>query len=453
MSNKIFALLFISSYLFISSFTSGNNNNQNKYRINNSTQKGYQVDDSNNLTNYRANLKSSKNQLSNFQYIVQANNSYRELIDDAWQVVNIKFVDSDFNGVNWLAIRDDYLNRSYKDLTAAYAAIEEMLDLLGDPFTRFITPEEYQGLNRNRNDNTTGIGLSFNKDKITQEIKVSSALPGSPAAIAGITYDDVITHIDEQNISGMNLGEVKSLLRGKLGTEVKLSINRDEHQINFRVRRVKFNFNRVDSQIKEVNERQISYIRLNQFSSGAAEEVRQAIKNSESQQVAGYVLDLRANIGGLFFSAIEITRMWLRDGIIVHSLSRGNEIDTKSAIGNALTDKPLVILVDRASASASEIMAAALQENSRATILGEQTHGHGSLHSVHQLSNGSAVAVTVSMLLTTNKNEIQDLGIQPDLIVEPSESQLIKLKKDPSLLGTEEDLMWTRAIEVLQQKY
>lgn len=385
------------------------------------------------------------------QTIAEYDKSYKEIVDEVWQIVNTQFVDPSFNGVDWQAVRKDYLSRTYEDSATAYQDIKEMLSLLGDPYTKFITPKEYE-VQYSTDSNVAGIGLQIIQDETTQEIIVNSAYQDTPAYNAGIFYGDIINQINGRDTKEMGVNDVVTLLRGEPGTKVNLIVTRDDEEIEFNIVRAKVEIDPVRSQIKEVNGRKISYIRLELFSAQAAKEIEQALRNFEEQQVAGYILDLRSNSGGLLYSAINIARMWLEEGLIVHTISRQGKKESESAKNKALTDKPLVVLVNEGSASATEILAGALQENDRATIVGKQTYGQGLIQSVRPLSDGSGIAVTTAKFLTPKENEIQDRGIQPDIEVEYTESELAKLSRDPNLLATEEDLMWNEAVEVLQQQ-
>ena len=377
----------------------------------------------------------------------------KQTVDEVWQIVNHQYVDGNFNGVDWKQIRQDYvLDSSYSSSKEAYQAIAKMLDLLDDPFTRFMTPEEFAAIKTSAGEGNANSGLNIIKNRQTGKIEVVSAVPDSPAFAAGINYGDVITKIGNRNLQEMGLSEVSTLLRGKSGTQVNLTIERNGQDLNFNLTRKIIEVNPVELQIEEIEPGKIAYLQLNNFNSNAERDLQQAIKQAEAQNVAGYVLDLRGNRGGLLYSAIDIARMWLNEGTIVTTIDRQGIGDDERAKNNALTDKPLVVLVDKATASASEIVAAALKENQRATIIGEQTYGLGLVQSIRSLRDDSGLAITFAKFETPLGNEIEDVGVAPDLKVQLTEAEKASFQRNPQSLATQKDLMWTEAIEVLQKQ-
>ncbi|NES73484.1 MAG: carboxyl-terminal protease, partial [Okeania sp. SIO2D1] len=186
----------------------------------------------------------------------------------------------------------------------------------------------------------------------------------------------------------------------------------------------------------------IGYIRLSQFNANAATEVSQAVESFEQQGAIGYVLDLRNNPGGLLQAGIEIARLWLDDGTIVYTVNRQRFLGSFSAEGLAITDSPLVVLTNQGTASASEILAGALQDNGRALLVGERTFGKGLIQSLFDLSDGSGLAVTVAKYETPNHKDINKQGIMPDIVVE----------QDPILpdqITTEADKQYQAAVELI----
>ena len=180
--------------------------------------------------------------------------------------------------------------------------------------------------------------------------------------------------------------------------------------------------------------------------------MQKVINEYEQEQVVGYVLDLRSNPGGLLYSSINIARMWLDEGTIVSTVDRKGISDRESAKNKALTDKPLVVLVNEGSASASEILSGALQDNKRATLLGTKTFGKGLVQSVRPLGDGSGLAVTIAKYLTPSGRDINKEGIPPDIVVELSDEQLEELYGgDRSKIGTEEDLQFSKALDILNE--
>ncbi|EKV00888.1 C-terminal processing peptidase [Leptolyngbya sp. PCC 7375] len=375
--------------------------------------------------------------------------SPKEVIDEVWQLIDHEYVDETFNDQDWLAIRNDYLNRDYTDSTAAYDAIREMLDSLDDPYTRFMDPQEFRNMQIDTSGELTGVGIQISQEEETEEIIVVSPIEDTPAFEAGIRSGDIITGIDGESTEGMDLSDAVNLIRGPVNSEVTLTVIRDGEQINFDLVRARIEIHPVRFAYHPEQEGGVGYIRLTQFSANAASEMREAIQELELRDVTGYVMDLRSNPGGLLYSSIDISRMWLSDGTIVSTVNREGTVDENVASDRALTDKPLVVLVDGGSASASEILSGALQDNNRAVLVGTKTFGKGLVQSVRGLGDGSGIAVTIAKYLTPSGRDINTLGIEPDFTVELSDDEREYLSEDRERIGTEEDPQYAKAIEVL----
>lgn len=297
----------------------------------------------------------------------------------------------------------------------------------------------------------TGVGITLGMDQETNELVVISPIEGSPADRAGIKSKDVIVRIDDKSTEGMDTNTAVSLIRGEPGTRVRLTIRREGEGLKvFDLVRERIELATVRYAVHQENGLPIGYIRITQFSGNAADKVRQAIRELEKQGVAAYVLDLRANPGGLLYSSAEIARMWIDRGSIVSTVNRQGEQDRLTANNSALTDKPLAVLVDGGSASASEILSGALQDNRRAVIVGTQTFGKGLVQSVHPLSDGSGLAVTIARYRTPKGTDIDHKGITPDIVVELSEEDLNRLSRDRELVATPADPQYAAAIQALQ---
>ncbi|MDJ0687595.1 MAG: S41 family peptidase [Xenococcaceae cyanobacterium MO_188.B32] len=375
--------------------------------------------------------------------------SPKELVDEVWQIINHQYVDTSFNDLDWQKVRREYLEKSYSDKKDAYEAIREMLEKLEDPYTRFMDPEEFKNMQIDTSGELTGVGIQIAKDEETDRLIVISPIEDTPAFSAGILAKDIITKIDGVDTKGMDVNEAVKLIRGKPGSKVVLTIDRQGGERDYEIVRARIKIHPVKASVENTSIGKVGYIRLTQFSAQASKEMRDAIKDSEKQKVEGYVLDLRSNPGGLLYASIDIARMWLKEGAIVSTVDRGGERERKSANNNALTDKPLVVLVDGGSASASEILSGALQDNNRATLVGTQTFGKGLVQSVRSLGDGSGLAVTIAKYLTPSGRDINKEGIPPDVVIELSDEQRKKLQGDRTLIGTREDPQFSKALEIL----
>ena len=378
--------------------------------------------------------------------------SPKELIDEVWQLIDRNYVDATFNQVDWREVRRDYLGRAYGSREDAYVAIREMLEQLEDPYTRFMDPQEFRNMQIDTSGELTGVGIQLSQDEETNELIVVSPIEDTPAFEAGVMARDVITEIDGQSTEGMDVNAAVNLIRGPVGSEVVLTIRRDEEEIEFTLSRARIEIHPVRFTYQDSSIGGIGYIRLTQFSANAAEEMRDAIQELEQENVSGYVLDLRANPGGLLYSSIDIARMWLDEGTIVSTVDRQGVADREQANGRALTDLPMVVLVDGGSASASEILSGALQDNQRAVLVGTQTFGKGLVQSVRGLGDGSGIAVTVAKYLTPSGRDINQAGIAPDVVVELTDEQRQELFRDRTRVGTPDDPQFARALEILSQE-
>ncbi|MEG4215457.1 S41 family peptidase [Microcoleus sp. Pol14C6] len=378
--------------------------------------------------------------------------SPKELVDEVWQIIDKSYVDGTFNQVDWKAVRNDYLNRTYTSDEEAYKAIREMLKKLDDPYTRFMDPQEFRNMQVDTSGELTGVGIQLTQDEETKKLVVISPIEDTPAFTAGILAKDIITKIDGKSTEGMDTNQAVSLIRGQVNTEVTLTILRGSKELEFKLKRAKIEIHPVRQSVQKTPIGEVGYIRLNQFSANAASEMRSAIKDLEQKKVTGYILDLRSNPGGLLYGSIEIARMWLKEGTIVSTVDRVGEADKQTANKAELTDKPLVVLVDGGSASASEILSGALQDNKRAVLVGTKTFGKGLVQSVRGVGNGAGLAVTIAKYFTPNGTDINHAGIEPDFKVELTDAQKQELRRDRDKIATAADPQYAKAMEVLTKQ-
>ncbi len=376
--------------------------------------------------------------------------SPKELIDEVWQIVYRQYVDGTFNQVDWQAVRKEYLSKSYTNQEEAYKSIREMLKKLEDPYTRFMNPEEFKNMQVDTSGELTGIGITISQDEKTKQLVVIAPIEDTPAFKMGVIAKDVILEIDGKSTEDMDTNQAVSLIRGEAGTKVRLKILRNGQKKQFDITRAKIEIHPVKYSEKQTPAANLGYIRLNQFSANAAKEMKDAISKLETKNVSGYILDLRGNPGGLLFSSVDIARMWLDKGTIVSTIDRQGEQEREIAKGRALTTKPLVVLVDKGSASASEILSGALQDNKRGTIVGTQTFGKGLVQSVRPLEDGSGLAVTIAKYHTPSGKDINKHGIDPDVKVDLTDAQRQDLwLKERDKLATLEDPQFAKAVEIL----
>jgi carboxyl-terminal processing protease len=344
--------------------------------------------------------------------------SDQQLVLQAWRTINQAYYDNSFNHQNWWLTRDRTLKQQIPNEEAAYQAITKMISTLDEPFTRLLRPEQYRSLKVNTAGELSGVGLQIGVKADSNAIEVIAPIAGSPAAKAGILPHDIITQIDATPTSELTLDTAAVRMRGATGTNVSLIVQTaDRSPREVILIREKIELNPVTAELHTENGRKIGYLRLSQFSAKAAQELADNINKFKRQGATAYILDLRNNPGGLVQAGVEIARQWLNDGTIVYTVNRQGAIDSFDANGTALTTAPLVVLVNEGTASASEILAGALQENGRATLVGVKTFGKGLIQSLFDLPNGSGLAVTVAKYETPNHHDIHKLGITPDRVV------------------------------------
>jgi carboxyl-terminal processing protease len=344
--------------------------------------------------------------------------SDQQLVLQAWRTINQAYYDNSFNHQNWWLTRDRTLKQQIPNEEAAYQAITKMISTLDEPFTRLLRPEQYRSLKVNTAGELSGVGLQIGVKADSNAIEVIAPIAGSPAAKAGILPHDIITQIDATPTSELTLDTAALRMRGATGTNVSLIVQTaDRSPREVILIREKIELNPVTAELHTENGRKIGYLRLSQFSAKAAQELADNINKFKRQGATAYILDLRNNPGGLVQAGVEIARQWLNDGTIVYTVNRQGAIDSFDANGTALTTAPLVVLVNEGTASASEILAGALQENGRATLVGVKTFGKGLIQSLFDLPNGSGLAVTVAKYETPNHHDIHKLGITPDRVV------------------------------------
>jgi len=382
--------------------------------------------------------------------VASITDSPKEVIDQAWQIVFRDYLDTTgkYAPDKWRTLRRDVLAKSYGSPKEAYEAIRGMLGTLDDPYTRFLDPREFKEMQIDTSGELSGVGIQLSLDRQTKELVVVSPIEGSPASRAGVQPKDVIVSIDGKPTKGMTTEDAVKLIRGRSGTTVNLVLRRKGANIEVPLVRELIELHAVNQQVNTTPEGvKVGYIRLKQFNANATKDMRAAIRDLEAKGVQGYVLDLRSNPGGLLMASVEIARQWLNEGIIVSTKTRDGIQDVKRATGRALTNRPLVVLVNEGSASASEILSGALQDNNRAVLVGQKTFGKGLVQSVRGLSDGSGMTVTIAKYLTPLNHDIHHRGIVPDVPVKMTEQEASKLTLED--LGTRKDSQYRTAESTL----
>jgi carboxyl-terminal processing protease len=323
-------------------------------------------------------------------------------------------------------LRRDYLGREQLDEAALYeAAIRGMLDSLSDSGTYYVDPSTL--LRRSSTGSFEGIGATVSQQN--NQIVIIRPYPNSPAEAAGVQAGDVIIAVDGESTEGWSVDEAVLRIRGEKGTEVTIGVQRlDGSTAEFTITRDEVQVDSVtttppagvlrDSSGDEVTD--IAYIRISEFTERTPSEVLDAISDVESSGASGLIIDVRVNGGGLLIETVDTTDMFLNEGTILIEQDRDNNENVYAAKeGGPATNIPIVVLADEFSASGAEVLTAALQDNGRATVIGETTYGKGTVNIPQPLEDGGALYVTVRHWLTPDRIQIENAGITPDIYIAP----------------------------------
>lgn len=338
----------------------------------------------------------------------------------------------------WQLAKQDYYKPDKLDpQEMTYGAIRGMLDSLGDPNTGFADPSQAKVADEDLRGTFDGIGVTV--EMRNGLITVVAPLDGSPGEKAGIKPGDFVIKIDGRDSTAMSLMEAVALIRGPRGTAVELTIFRQGEQ-EPRV----FSITRAEIKVESVQARLLdnglAYVKISHFTGVTTELLKQRLADLLANKPKGLVLDLRNNPGGLLNEGVDVTSQFLAEGIVLYTQDR----DTKEAAnvkkGGLATSIPMVVLVNKGSASASEIVAAALQDYGRAKLIGEPTFGKDTVQNVRSLSDKSQVRITVARWLSPKNQEIHEVGLQPDIVIKRSDDDITN-GRDPQLDRAVQELL------------
>ena len=338
----------------------------------------------------------------------------------------------------WDRVKEKYAKQPVSDLDMFYGAIQGLVYSLQDPYSLYFTPKQANEFAESLTGEFEGIGAEIGV-KLGQ-LTVVSPLPDSPAQKAGLRPGDKIIKIDDQDTYDMGVSEAVSIIRGEAGTEVVLTVLRDELEEAKEISIVRGRIN-VPSILYEMKEEDVAYLRVMQFNEKTPRDLDNKISKLLKVGAKKVILDLRSNPGGYLDSAIDMSSEWVKKGDIIVSekSSEGVVSDDRSVGPSRLNGLPTVVLVNGGSASASEIVAGALKDNGLATIVGEKTFGKGSVQDFEVFGDGSALKLTIAEWLTPNGVNINEQGIEPDVVIE----------EDWANEGVGEDAMLDKALEIL----
>ena len=332
-----------------------------------------------------------------------------------------------FNRESSTSILDEALNKIL-DNTATEtdkdslqrAAIEGMLRSLGDKWSQYLPESKSTSFENAVEGQYSGIGVWLRSDE-SGLVGIAGVVPTSPAEFANLQEGDLIQSVDGETTQDKSLDTVAKLLSGQPNTTAILSVNRSEEILTFSVKRTELRSNPV--QLKKLKN-EIVLISISEFTRGTARSMRSALAASGAER-SGVILDLRGNPGGLLVEATDVAGAFLNGGTVVEFFKPGKSPEVFNAIGDGDSKTPLVVLIDRGTASAAEIVAAALQDRNRAVIVGERTFGKAAVQDLTELSNGAAIELTIGYYLTPNGKRLEGKGLDPDILVSPNESKSV----------------------------
>jgi len=340
---------------------------------------------------------------SNYAYSKNSNVLYEkiDLFNEVLETIKKEYVDE----VDQAEVMDSAINGLLQSL---------------DPYSAYMSPKSFNGMQTDTKGEFGGLGIEIGM--VSGVVKVISPIDDTPAANAGIKSGDFIVRINGEQVQGKTLTEAVELMRGPVGSEIKLTVRRknEKKALEFKIKRAVIEVKSVVAKLIGGNNK-IGYLRLKSFNQNSDKQLFEKIKNFEKKnKLTGYILDLRNNPGGLLNQAISITDFFLDDGEIVSTKGRKISETRKffSRKGDGINKKPLIVITNNGSASASEIVSGALKDHKRAIILGEPTYGKGSVQSIIPLRNGGGLRLTISKYYLPSGESISEIGVLPDIFVE-----------------------------------
>lgn len=351
----------------------------------------------------------------------------QKLFDRTWRIISKEYYEPTLNHQNWARWKYHYQGKIKTDEDAR-VAIDTMIASLNEPYTRFMTKKDYEDLTTSITSKIYGIGVNIYSN--AGKIEIFNVMPATPADFAQLKQGDIITAVNGKDTNGMNVSEVASLVRGPENSVVELTILRNNKKITKKIKRKEIKIKTVRSSIVDNH---IGYIQILSFMSGSTpNEFVDALNNTKNTD--SLILDLRGNTGGLLDNAVFIADIFLQKGTIVDIIYRnGYKKSIRAQDEIQPIDKPVVVLVNGASASASEILSGALKDYHRATLVGKKTFGKGLVQKVVPLPNKTGVNITIARYLTPNGTDINKLGIKPDVEIGNDYETITNNKNDVQL--------------------
>ncbi len=347
--------------------------------------------------------------------------SPQKLFDKSWQTIKNEYYDPSFNHQRWGHWKTRYQGK-IKTKEDAKVAIDTMLASLDDPYSIFLTKEDFAEQNTSITSKISGIGVNIVND--AGKIRIISVIENTPAQFADVKPNDIILAVNGKKVSGMSLADVSNLVKGPVNTFVNMDILRGKEKLNKKIIRKEINIKTV----KSSNEKNIGYIQISSFiSTSTPNEFLEALENTQNSK--GLIVDLRGNTGGLLTNAVFIANIFIEKGKLVSIVGRnGYRYDVMAQDTNLDIEKPVIILVNGTSASASEILSGAMKDYHRAKIIGTKTYGKGMVQKIIPMPNETGLNLTIAKYLTPRGRDINKKGITPDVEVDFTKKDIIEHK-------------------------
>lgn len=359
--------------------------------------------------------------------------SPQKLFDHTWQVIKNEYYDPNFNKQYWVRWKNHYRGK-IKTEEDAKVAIDTMLESLDDPYSRFLTKREFAEQNNSITSKISGIGVNIVNE--SGKIRIINVMENTPAQFADLKVGDIIVAVDGIKTSGLSLAEVSNLVKGPINSFVSIDILRDKEAVKKKIIRKEIAIKTVKSSM----DKNIGYIQLASFiSTSTPNEFLEALENTDDAE--GLIIDLRGNTGGLLPNAVFISNLFIPKGKIVSIVGRnGYHYDIMAQDTNVNINKPIILLVDGASASASEIFSGAMKDYHRAKLIGTKTYGKGMVQKIIPMPNETGLNLTVAKYLTPKGKDINKLGINPDVELPLKKSDITskydaQLEKAKDIMG------------------
>ncbi len=359
------------------------------------------------------------NNLSETNIINDKQVSSKQLFFESWNDIKNNYYISDLNKQNWTKWKKRYINK-IKTTEDAYVAINSMIASLDDSYSKFLSKEEFQEQNSAINSKLYGIGINI--ASISGKIFVANVIENTPAQNADIRSGDIILKVNNTDINGNSIYEAAKLIRGNLNQPLTLELLRGNEKFSKVLKRQEIKIKTIEA--KKISDN-IGYIRISSFI-GQDTPRDFIIALNRLLDAKGLIIDVRGNSGGLFQNAIVISNLFMKSGTIVNVVARKGKKNIYNAKDEGcIYENPVVVLIDSSSASSSEILASALQDNKRATLIGTRTYGKGLVQKVFSMPNKTGMNLTIAKYLTPNGTDINKNGIKPDYVVTLSHDDFI----------------------------